>query len=81
MYLVPMCEQRFAVVFNKPHAFADVGMLHADGPDQFGLAARTGGEIYLCLSIAEDMYMCRLVIVRKDHDPETRQAQSRDHGK
>jgi hypothetical protein len=31
-----------------------------------------GGEIYLCLSIAEDMYMRRLMVVRENHDPETR---------
>jgi hypothetical protein len=72
MYFVPSGKQRLAVLFHQPHAFADVGMLHSDGPDQFGPATGGGREIYLCLSVAEDMYMRRLMIVREDHDPETR---------
>jgi hypothetical protein len=62
MYLVPSREERLAIFFHQPQAFADVGVLHADSPDQFGFAVYAG-EIDLGFSITEDVDMRRFMIV------------------
>jgi len=62
---------------DQSHAFAEVGALH---PDRSHEARRcVGGEIYLCFSVAENMHMGGLVIIRENHKPESFRPQNRDH--
>jgi hypothetical protein len=78
MYVVPPGEQRLTIRLDQPHAFADVGMLHSDCPDQFGPVIGAG-KVYLGFSVTENVHMRRLVVVRENHDPETFGTQNRDH--
>ncbi len=68
------------IPFDQAHAFANVGMLHSDGPDQLG-SIIGAGKINLGFPVAEDMHMCRFMIIREDHKPKTFGAQNRNQSK
>jgi hypothetical protein len=76
----PSREQHRAVLQDKGHRAPNLAAFHTNRPDQFGRAIGAG-KIDLCLTVALDMDMRRLVVVGENHDLQPRCAKDRYHCK
>jgi hypothetical protein len=78
MNLSPSRRELMLPVFNESHGAPHVVAFHAVSPDQFRLAA-WADKIDLGLTVAKDVDVRRLMIIGKDHEPEARSTEDRDH--
>jgi hypothetical protein len=63
---------------DDPHRAPQIRIAQPNERDKLRLASR-GAKVDLRLSVAEDVNMRRLVIVRKDHEPRSRFAMDDHH--